>query len=92
MTYQELVEGAWDDPEAEARAGEMGVLKKIDPTVVIEVKTQEQLEQLAKREDLDTICAFDYVRMKKNALSGDGLKMADWHPALRGISEVPKMN
>ena len=55
-------------------------------------KTPEQLEQLSKREDLDTICAFDYVRMKQNALSGNGLKMADWHPALHGISEVPKMN
>ena len=54
--------------------------------------TQEKLEKLAERPDVDTICAFDYVRMKKYALQGDGLKMIDWHPALRGINEVPKMN
>ena len=55
-------------------------------------KTPEQLQKLAERQDLDTICAFDYNRMKKTALQGEGLKMQDWHPALRGINEVPKMN
>ena len=55
-------------------------------------KTPEQLQKLAERPDLDTICAFDYNRMKKTALQGEGLKMQDWHPALRGINEVPKMN
>ena len=55
-------------------------------------KTPEQLQKLAERPDLDTICAFAYHRMKKTALQGEGLKMQDWHPALRGINEVPKMN
>ena len=55
-------------------------------------QTQEQLEKLAARPDLDTICAYDYQRMKNYALSGEGLKMNDWHPALRGIKEIPKMN
>ena len=55
-------------------------------------KTQEQLEKLAERPDLDTICAYDYVRMKNYALKGEGLKINDWHPVLRGINEVPKMN
>ena len=55
-------------------------------------KTPEQLEALQKRPDLDTICAWDYQRMKQYALSGEGLKMNDWHPALRGIKEIPKMN
>ena len=55
-------------------------------------KTQEQLEKLAARPDLDTICAYDYQRMKNYALSGEGLNVNDWHPELRGIKEVPKMN
>ena len=55
-------------------------------------KTPEQLQTLAERADVDTICAFDYNRMKKNALQGEGLKMQDWHPVLRGINEIPKMN
>ena len=55
-------------------------------------KTPEQLEQLQKRPDLDTICAWDYQRMKTYALSGEGLKMNDWHPELRGIKEIPKLN
>ena len=54
--------------------------------------TQEQLEKLAARPDLDTICAYDYQRMKNYALSGEGLKANDWHPELRGIKEIPKMN
>ena len=55
-------------------------------------KTPEQLQKLADRPDLDTICAFDYQRMKKTALQGEGLTMADWHPELRGIKEIPKLN
>ena len=54
-------------------------------------KTPEQLEQLSKRPDLDTICAWDYQRMKSYALSGEGLKMEDWHHELRGIKEMPKL-
>ena len=38
-------------------------------------KTVEQLEQLKARPDLDTICAYDYQRMKKYALEGEGLKI-----------------
>ena len=54
-------------------------------------QTQEQLEKLAARPDLDTICAYDYQRMKNYALSGEGLKMNDWHHELRGIKEMPKL-
>ena len=54
--------------------------------------SQEQLEKLAARPDLDTICAYDYNRMKQYALKGEGLHMNDWHPALRGIKEIPKLN
>ena len=53
--------------------------------------SEEQLQKLAERPDLDTICAFDYVRMKKYALQGEGLKMNDWHPELRGVDQIPKM-
>ena len=55
-------------------------------------KTPEQLQKLADRPDLDTICAWDYQRMKTYALSGEGMKMDDWHPELRGIKEMPKLN
>ena len=53
-------------------------------------KTREQLVELSKRPDLDTICAFDYVRMKNHALNGDGLRYQDYHPEIKGIT-VPKM-
>jgi len=53
-------------------------------------KTQAQLEELAKRQDIDTVCAFDYVRMKNHALKGDGLKYQDWHPEIKGIT-VPTL-
>ena len=35
----------------------------------------EKLEELRARPDLDTICAFDYNRMKKYALQGEGLSI-----------------
>lgn len=54
-------------------------------------KTPEQLKKLSERTDLDTICAWDYQRMKSYALSGEGLKMNDWHSELRGIKEMPKL-
>ena len=38
-------------------------------------QTVEQLEQLKQRPDLDTICAFDYHKMKTYALEGEGLKI-----------------
>merc|ERR1719453_1572238 len=50
MTYQELVEQTWDDPEAEARAAEKGVLKKIDSTVIIQERTQQELEDEVRSE------------------------------------------
>ena len=49
----------------------------------------EQLEKIAAREDIDTICAHDYVKMKKYALEGEGLKIQDYKPELRGIDKVP---
>ena len=52
--------------------------------------TKERLETLAKRQDLDTICAFDYFKMKKHALEGEGLKYVDWHPEARGI-KIPQL-
>ena len=53
-------------------------------------KTKEQLEALQAKPDDDTICAFDYVRMKNFALKGDGLKYQDYHPEIKGIT-VPKL-
>ena len=53
-------------------------------------KTKDQLTALAKKEDIDTVCAFDYVRMKNYALNGDGLKYQDFHPELKGI-KVPQL-
>ena len=52
--------------------------------------SKEQLETLDARPDIDTVCAFDYVRMKKFALEGAGLQYQDYHPEIRGIT-VPKM-
>ena len=52
--------------------------------------SKAQLEALQKRPDLDTICAFDYVKMKNYALNGDGLKYVDYHPECRGIN-VPTL-
>ena len=53
--------------------------------------TVEQLEQLKARPDLDTVCAWDYQRMKKYALQGEGLHVRDYQPSLRGIDTIPKM-
>jgi hypothetical protein len=53
-------------------------------------KTKEQLEGLQKIPDLDTVCAFDYVRMKKYAMEGEGLKYQDFHPEIKGVT-VPKL-
>ena len=47
--------------------------------------TKEKLEKLAARPDLDTICAFDYHKMKKHALSEKGLSYEDFHPEAKGI-------
>jgi hypothetical protein len=53
-------------------------------------KTREQLAELASRPDIDTVCAFDYVKMKNHALNGAGLQYSDYHPEIRGI-KVPKL-
>ena len=50
----------------------------------------DKLEKLTTRPDLDTVCAFDYVRMKKFALQGHGLQYKDYHPEVQGIS-VPTL-
>ena len=52
--------------------------------------TKERLEKLAKRPDLDTVCAFDYHKMKKHSLEGNGLKYEDWHPEANGI-KIPQL-
>ena len=49
-------------------------------------KTQDQLKNLAARPDLDTVCAFDYARMKNHALTG-GLGYKDFHPDVN----IPKL-
>ena len=51
--------------------------------------TKEQLEKLAQRPDIDTICAFDYHKMKQYALEGEGINYADYHPELKGI-KIPE--
>ena len=53
-------------------------------------KTQDQLKALQARPDLDTVCAFDYVKMKNFALNGNGLKYQDYHPEAQGIN-VPTL-
>ncbi len=52
--------------------------------------TKELLEKLAARPDLDTVCAFDYHKMKTHALQGEGLRYEDYHPELRGI-KIPQL-
>ena len=52
--------------------------------------SKEQLVKLQERPDLDTVCAFDYHRMKEWALKGDGLKYQDYHPEIKGI-KVPEL-
>jgi hypothetical protein len=45
--------------------------------------TKEKLEKLAARQDLDTVCAFEYYQIKKHAQAG--LKYTDFHPEAAGI-------
>ncbi len=52
--------------------------------------TTEQLKKLAARQDIDTVCAFDYHKMKTFALQGHGLHYKDYHPEVQGIT-VPKL-
>ncbi len=59
--------------------------------------TREKLEKLAARPDLDTVCAFDYYRMKTFALGTStsqgkyaGLRYEDFHPEAQGI-KVPTL-
>lgn len=53
--------------------------------------TKEQLEKLAEKPDIDLVCAYDYVKMKKNALEGVGLRYEDYHPELKGIKTIPTL-
>ncbi len=53
-------------------------------------RSRDQLAALAAKPDLDTICAFDYVKMKQYAMAGEGLSYADYHPEFRGI-KVPTL-
>jgi hypothetical protein len=53
--------------------------------------TKELMEKLAARPDIDTVCAFDYHKMKKHALEGNGLKYEDYHPELKGITKIPEL-
>jgi len=53
--------------------------------------SEERLEKLIKRPDLETVCAFDYVKMKKFALEGHGLNYKDYHPSVQGI-QVPTIS
>ena len=57
--------------------------------------TAESLQTLAARPDLDTICAWDYNKMKQFALVGHGLHYKDYHPEAQGIvvptlPDIPK--
>jgi len=52
--------------------------------------TREKLEKLAARPDLDTICAFDYHKMKTLALSSNGLRYDDFHPEVNG-TKIPQL-
>ena len=53
--------------------------------------TKERLEQLLKRPDIDTVCAWDYQRMKQYALKGEGLSFVDYHPEYRGVDKIPQL-
>ncbi len=59
--------------------------------------TKEKLEKLAARPDLDSVCAFDYHRMKTFALGSStsqghfsGLRYEDFHPEAQGV-KVPTL-
>ncbi len=52
--------------------------------------TEDKLKKLAARPDLDTVCAFDYTKMKKFALNEHGLHYKDYNPEVQGII-VPKL-
>ena len=47
--------------------------------------TVDSLKQIKERPDLETICAYDYLKMKKYAMSGAGLSFKDYHPEAQGI-------
>lgn len=52
--------------------------------------TKEKLEKLAARPDIDTICAFDYHKLKSDALAPRGLSFDDFHPEVKGI-KIPQL-
>ncbi len=53
------------------------------------MRGQLLLRKLA-RKDVDTICAFDYKKMKDFAVEGHGLQYKDYHPSVQGI-KVPEL-
>ena len=53
-------------------------------------KTVDQLKALSARPDIDTMCAWDYNRMKSAMLNGNAGSFADCHPEAQGIT-VPKL-
>lgn len=53
--------------------------------------SKELLEKLAARPDIDTVCAFDYHKMKQHALEGTGLRYEDYHPEEKGITKIPQL-
>ena len=59
--------------------------------------TKEKLEKLAARPDIDTVCAFDYHKMKTFALGSAGkegkfagLRYEDFVPEAQGV-KVPTL-
>ncbi len=53
-------------------------------------KTKDQLKSLQQTPDLDTVCAFDYVKMKTYAMNKNGLHYNEFHPEIKGI-KIPKL-
>ena len=54
--------------------------------------TADKLQGLLERPDVNTICAYDYLKMKDYALKGEGLHINDYKPELRGVTHIPKMD
>ena len=54
--------------------------------------TADKLQGLLERPDVNTICAYDYLKMKDYALLGEGLHINDYKPELRGVTHIPKMD
>jgi len=42
--------------------------------------SKERLEEIKSLPDVSTVCAYEYLRMKKNALEEGGLDYKEFHP------------